>query len=184
MGRVADHIEQLKRRGKLDVRAANPLPGHLTASNWLVLLLASLGIGFFPIGPATLASGVVALAAYFAGSNFGWFEWLLMVLAATALSVPLGRATQRILQREDPRLFIVDEVAGQALVFVFFAPTLSNCLWGFLFFRIFDVVKLPPADRLESLPGGWGIVADDLAAGLYATLAVLLMNLVIPGRVV
>ena len=71
---------------------------------------------------------------------------------------------------EDPGLVVVDEVAGQWLTLVALPFTPVTALVGFLAFRAMDIVKPWPARDLERLHGGWGIMADDLAAGVYAHL--------------
>jgi phosphatidylglycerophosphatase A len=89
------------------------------------------------------------------------------VLAATAvLSVPSSTAMEAR-HGKDPHCVVIDEVVGIQIVLAGSAPTLAGVAAAFLLFRIFDVWKPFPIDRLQSLPGGWGIVADDALAGVY-----------------
>jgi phosphatidylglycerophosphatase A len=81
-----------------------------------------------------------------------------------------GRAAV-IVGRKDPGVVVVDEVAGQLLTLAFHPPTWPVLACGFFLFRVFDVVKPPPARQAESLPGGSGIMADDWIAGVYANLS-------------
>jgi phosphatidylglycerophosphatase A len=81
--------------------------------------------------------------------------------------------------RPDPREVVVDEVAGQAVTFMFVAPVAASPVLmtagaGFVLFRVFDIIKPWPIHRLEELPHGWGVLADDLMAGFYAGLLLLL----------
>ena len=76
----------------------------------------------------------------------------------------------KLLDRKDPGLVVVDEVVGQWITFVSLPFTPWVALAGFVLFRAMDVIKPWPARALERLPGGLGIMADDVAAGIYAQL--------------
>lgn len=106
----------------------------------------------------------------------------LFALAALLIfvaGVALGHKAQLDWGRHDPGSFVVDEVVGQLIPLL---PLLAGplpafgALAAFVLFRVFDVVKPPPCRWLESLPGGVGIMADDVAAGLYAALCVVLLS--------
>jgi phosphatidylglycerophosphatase A len=142
------------------------------------LAVTFFGTGLFPVMPATLASAVMlppALAAWaFWGSE--QFFWLSAVVAclATLASVGLEKWAGSRFLAEDPREFVLDEVAGMALTWMFL-PAGSPwwmLLVGFLFFRIFDIFKWG-VSWVEGLPVAGKIVWDDLIAGLYAGLATL-----------
>jgi len=151
---------------------------------------AAGGLGFAPLAPGTWGSLGAALAAAGLCGVRGWFEGpvglagpaLLVALAAvllalTVLGVRLGDRAGQDWGRDDPGGFVLDEVVGQLLAL---APALATGLApltlaaGFLAFRLFDIVKPPPCRRLEALHGGVGIMADDLVAGVYAAVVVLL----------
>jgi phosphatidylglycerophosphatase A len=93
----------------------------------------------------------VTVAAYFAG-----------VAASTRLAQRMGR--------KDPGAAVVDEVVGMWLSLLFLPFTPATAVAGFLLFRALDVFKPWPARQFESLPGGWGIMTDDVMAGIYANL--------------
>ncbi len=103
---------------------------------------------------------------------------ILGVAAAFALSVRWGEWAVAHFGRKDPKPFVLDEFAGQwtALLWMpaslWIDPRLALALLAtqFFLFRVFDVLKPPPARQLESLPAGWGIAADDVAAGVFANL--------------
>ena len=88
--------------------------------------------------------------------------------------MPAGSALERGLSYHDPSEAVVDEVAGFLLTMTFIPPTFVTCAAGFLIFRVLDVLKPWPASRLERLPAGWGIMADDVACGVMGALV---MNL-------
>ncbi len=88
-----------------------------------------------------------------------------------ALGIAVGNHAAHDWGREDPGSFVLDEVVGQMLALLPVLPgplSWPRALLAFVLFRIFDVLKPPPCRRLESLPGGLGIMADDVAAGAFA----------------
>ncbi len=91
-------------------------------------------------------------------------------LVALAIGIPAGTIVARETGREDPGHVVIDEVVGQWIALLFCPLDWKHPLLALLLFRLFDIVKPPPARQLESLPGGWGIMFDDVAAGLYALL--------------
>lgn len=142
------------------------------------LAVTFFGTGLFPIMPATLASAVMlppALAAWWflSSEQFFWVAVVVTILATLA-SVGLEKWAGSRFLAEDPREFVLDEVAGMALTWMFL-PAGSPwwmLLVGFLFFRIFDIFKWG-VSWVEGLPIPGKIVWDDLIAGLYAGLATL-----------
>ena len=86
------------------------------------------------------------------------------VYAAGALSAEWGE--------EDPGRVVIDEAAGYLVTVAFLPHSFWTAFWGFLVFRFFDIAKPVPIRRLEGLPGGWGIVLDDVAAGIYSQILI------------
>jgi len=111
---------------------------------------------------------------------------LALLLVLGGLGVAVGNHARADWGREDPGEFVLDEVVGQglALLPLVHAPLRwQGALAALLLFRVFDVLKPPPCGRLERLPGGVGIMADDVAAGLYAMAGVTVLAAVgwLPG---
>lgn len=131
------------------------------------------GCGYSPVAPGT-AGSLGALAPAFLLAGYAGFQpWHFAVLAA-ALTPPAIWAAGRVARdcgKKDPSLVVVDEVAGQWLTLAG-ATALNWKSWlaAFVLFRLFDIWKPFPVRGFEALPGGLGIVADDLAAGLYGAL--------------
>jgi phosphatidylglycerophosphatase A len=75
---------------------------------------------------------------------------------------------EQVLGDHDPKAVVIDEWAGMLIALIGVPPMLSSYLWAFLLFRIFDVTKPPPARQAERLPAGYGVVMDDVVAGLYS----------------
>jgi phosphatidylglycerophosphatase A len=142
----------------------------LTIATWF-------GCGYFPGAPGTVASVAAIVLAVALVSYARWSPWHFGILAAAAILPGVwaaGRASAH-LARKDPGCVVVDEVIGQWLSLAG-ATTLNWKAWtsAFILFRLFDIVKPPPVRQLEKLPGGSGIIADDVMAGIYAALVLYL----------
>lgn len=133
------------------------------------LVATGLGSGYSPFAPGT-AGSLVGLALFLPLAGLAWPTQLAAVVAVTLLGTLAAARVARLLGRKDPGLVVVDEVAGQWITFVALPFTPVTALVGFLLFRVMDIFKPWPARDLERLPGGVGIMADDVAAGIYAHL--------------
>ena len=124
--------------------------------------------GFAPIAPGT-AGSVAGLGLFWAVRSTGstWLEGGVLV-AVTAVGVAAASAAEARYRRRDPGFVVIDEVAGILVTLLAVPVGVSGALVGFCAFRLFDIVKPFPARQAERLPGGWGIMADDVVAGLYA----------------
>jgi phosphatidylglycerophosphatase A len=144
-----------------------PVP-HSILATWF-------GCGLSPLAPGTVGSAAAIAIAYF----LPWppYAFALMALAITPIGIWAAGETARQMDREDPGLVVIDEVAGQWLTLAgASALNWKSFLAAFLFFRLFDIWKPFPVNRLEALPGGLGIMADDLAAGVYAALVIFVLG--------
>jgi phosphatidylglycerophosphatase A len=141
----------------------------------IVLFAATgLGVGYLPRFPGTggtclaiplsLAVNQIAIHAFY-GS-------LLVLVGITVCAIWLSGEAAELIGLKDPQIVVVDEVAGFLIANFLNQPKLSSLILSFILFRFFDIIKLFPAARAEKLPGGYGIVLDDLVAGAY-TLAIL-----------
>ena len=136
----------------------------------LALAIATAGYtGFFPIAPGT-AGSVVGLAVWGAARASGAGLWTELAIAALLLVIGAWAATlaEGQLGTTDPGPVVIDEVMGMCVTMVAAPFTWQAALAGFVLFRVFDIVKPPPARQLERQDAGWGIMLDDLAAGAYA----------------
>lgn len=125
-------------------------------------------VGRFPIAPGTLGSLVGVLVAW----GFSFLIWPLAVAATLSLmfaAVWIAKEAERQLDRKDPGCIVIDEIVGQCIALLCLPLTFGTCAAGFFLFRLFDIAKPPPARYLERrLGGGWGVVMDDVAAGIMA----------------
>jgi phosphatidylglycerophosphatase A len=141
---------------------------------WAWTVATFFGAGFGKPGPGTWGS--VAAVLIWAGVAWGLHPapqtLLLALLGGIALSLLLGIPAATIAAREsgrkDPGFVVVDEVAGQWIALLGSRADWRHALLALLLFRIFDITKPFPVRQLENLPEGWGIVLDDVGAGLYA----------------
>ena len=133
----------------------------------LARFIATLGpVGSAPIAPATAGSAVVVLAGYFVPVPALWVA-LLLILACAALAVWSAGEAEKTLGH-DAKPIVIDEVVGQSLALLFVPHRPLAFLAAFVLFRGFDVWKPLGAREIQRLPGGWGVVADDVVAGLTA----------------
>jgi phosphatidylglycerophosphatase A len=136
--------------------------------NRAAVWVATLGpVGWWPAGPGTLASALVGLAWWWAEPSRA-----LALAAAAALSVVgllVAGAADRDLGRDDGRI-VIDEAAGMALALSGVPSGLPGCLVAFALFRALDIGKPPPVSWCESVPGGAGVMLDDVVAGGIAAL--------------
>jgi len=145
------------------------------------LLVSFFGLGYLPIAPGTWGSfgaavvffAIAALVNNLQTHNVLWTAMVVLTIIASIIGIALGRWSCEFYGAKDPKPFVLDEVAGMwiSVLFLPFAgrgDLLILAMVQFFLFRVFDVIKPPPARQSESLPHGWGIVTDDLIAGVYA----------------
>lgn len=150
------------------------------------LFTSCFGLGLLPLCPGTWGSlppaGLFLLLA-FLGAPAEWISIIMLVwaVAASVICVAYSPAVIVTTGKQDPREIVIDELAGQCVVFVpaVMFTELSPLLiagFGFALFRLFDIAKPFPIKKLEKLPAGWGILADDLLAGIYAAAVLLFIS--------
>lgn len=138
-----------------------------------VALGTFLGAGYFPLGPGTFASAIVAALCLLLWPAHLSPLWLLAGAAALYLPAVWGAGQcEDHFGRHDPGQVVIDEVIGQ-MIGLAAVPSLAAAQWryvllSFILFRLFDIVKPFPVRRSEQFPRGFGIVTDDCLAGLYA----------------
>ena len=156
-------------------------PESFTQSNpnqnstyWAFAIATFFGAGYLKPGPGTWGSA----AAVLLWAAYGWLAHptpsalsialIAGIVLAIAFGVPAATIAERESGRHDPGFVVIDEVAGQWTTLLFSPADWRHGLIALALFRLFDIVKPFPVRRFERLPGGWGIVFDDVAAGLYA----------------
>lgn len=143
-------------------------------TQWAFAVATFFGAGYGKPGPGTWGSvaAVLLWAAYAWGVHPAPQTMFIALLAGIALSilagVPAATIAARETNREDPQFVVIDEVSGQWIALLGCPIEWRHTLISLALFRLFDITKPFPIRRLENLPAGWGIVFDDVAAGLYA----------------
>ncbi len=143
-------------------------------TQWAFAVGTFFGAGRLKPGPGTWGS-VAALLLWAAASwafHAAGEAMVLILLGGIALAlifgIPASTIVARESGREDPGFVVIDEVIGQWVALIGCPFDWLHGLLALVLFRIIDILKPPPARQLEQLPAGWGIVFDDVAAGLYA----------------
>jgi phosphatidylglycerophosphatase A len=132
------------------------------------------GTGYFPIGPGTVASAVVVLLYKFLLSNLSWPLYLLIIIVLFIVGGIAATKYSLVLQQKDPRKIVIDEVCGQLCAFFLVPSSWLLLLLTFVLFRFFDIIKPYPIKKLEKIRDGWGIMADDIMAAVYARILIYL----------
>ena len=136
------------------------------------MIATFFGIGHLQPGSGTWASAVTILLWWAASHRQqpGWQITVALIasIAITLIGIPASTVVARESRRKDPGFVVIDEVAGQMIALIGVPVHWKYLVAGFILFRSFDIVKPFPLRRLEELPGGTGIMMDDVGAGLYA----------------
>jgi phosphatidylglycerophosphatase A len=137
-------------------------------------------VGFVPVAPGTFGSavGLIVYAAVLAAGS--WILEATVLAAALLAGIWSADRVERELGK-DPSAVVIDEVLGMLVTLAFLEVTVVGAVTGFFLFRLLDVIKPPPAARLENLHGGPGIMFDDLMAGLYAHIVMRVLIALFPG---
>lgn len=146
----------------------------------LLDLYLSVGyIGYLPFFPGTFASAACSLFVLALPSRSFFFDFFFLFLAISlsALSISFYRP-----ERRDPPHIVIDEFIGMYITMVSHRTNLYHIFAGFILFRFFDIMKPFPVSKAEKIPGGLGILADDILAGICANLSLHMLK-VLPWKV-
>ena len=139
-------------------------------------------IGKFPLAPGTFASLIANLFLYFVllYRNQASIDLRLSMAILVPFLFFAGVLTSSIVIKEvndkDPSSIVIDEWVGQWIPFIFLHLNIQNLVLSFIFFRIFDISKILFIKKFESFSGGWGVMLDDVLAGFYALVLVIMFN--------
>ena len=144
-------------------------------TDYLALSIATCGVGYMPLAPGTFGS-LVGVGIFWLLVRANPAVIIVAILAVTFAGIWAGSRVEQVSGRKDPGKVVVDEVAGQMIALLpltlFARWSTVTVIISFILFRFFDIVKPYPANRLQDLHGGMGIMFDDLVAGVYGAIVV------------
>ena len=143
------------------------------------------GVGYFPVAPGTAGSLVgvgIVLALGLLPVTFRWRSAAVVLTTLILMMLGVAAASRAVsfFGRADPSQVVIDEVVGQMISLAAWPVAgWKTYVAGFILFRFFDIVKPFPARRCERIAGGWGIMLDDVVAGAYSLLVLLVGGFVV-----
>ena len=150
-------------------------------------LATGFGSGYSPVAPGTAGSLMGLLLVY------GWQQitppsyfadqWFLPLVVMTIVFNMIGVFVTNKVEKDwgpDPSRVVIDEIVGMWIAILWIPPTLINWSLAFVLFRFFDIVKPLGIRKLESIKGGWGVMLDDVLAGIYANIVLQIILLLLP----
>ncbi len=148
----------------------------------LVLFIATAAYsGYVPTAPGTTGSVVGLVLVVLVRSIGHPFSEAVLVTVVLTAGVWAASSAERLLQRRDPGIVVIDEVVGMLIALLWVPVSWIGGLVGLIAFRGFDIAKPFPIRSVERLPHGWGVVADDVVAGIYANVCVRMLAWVVPS---
>ena len=139
------------------------------------IIASGLYVGYSPIAPGTIGS-LWGILIYLLLRRYPIIFIFITILLFIIGFFVCARA-EKIFNEKDSGKIVIDEISSMCLVCFFIKPGWPMILIGFLLFRFFDIVKLPPAKRIEKLPGSLGIMLDDMIAAVYAVIVLSIIYL-------
>lgn len=139
------------------------------------LLATGFGSGLSPFAPGTMGT-LVGIPVCLVCLPLSWPARFVSVIILSALAIVVSGRAETIYSKKDDQRIVIDEIVGFQVAMLPIAITGLNICVAFVLFRIFDIWKPFPVNRLQDLPGGWGVVIDDVAAGIYAGVIMFALN--------
>ena len=146
------------------------------------LLVSFCFVGYFPVLSGTITSIITALLYFFFIPTLNSIENTLLILFVIVVSlifVPIIKSAEKDLGH-DSRKITIDEVIGFFFAVMFLPHTPMVFIYALVLFRVFDIVKPTPINQLQKLPHGWGVLADDIAAGIVTNIIIQILLIVFP----
>ncbi|MFQ5455129.1 MAG: phosphatidylglycerophosphatase A [Nitrospirota bacterium] len=135
----------------------------------IIFIATGFYSGYLPIAPGT-AGSLVGLVIYLLVKDISPFSYSLFLIVFFAVGVYFSHIAENDLQEKDSRHIVIDEIYGILLTFFLLPFRIQYLIFGFFLFRIFDILKPFPIKKAEKIRGGFGIMTDDVIAGLYANI--------------
>lgn len=136
----------------------------------IILFFATAGVGYLP-GPQGTYGTVVAVGLYLLLYSLPPLHFLFFTFTFSLFAIWSAGLAENFLNEKDSKKIVIDEIAGYFVTMLFIPPRVDLMVGGFILFRLFDILKPFPIRQIEQkLKGGWGVVCDDLAAGVCANI--------------
>jgi len=149
-------------------------------NRFFLILATGLGVGYSPIAPGTLGT-LLTIPLYFFISTIPSPLYELTLITFFFLSSWISEQTQKYLGKQDDPRIVIDEMMGFLITMLWVPKTIFSIITGFFLFRFFDILKPFPIRRLEKRwRGGYGVVLDDVLAGIYANIILQLLGRIYP----
>lgn len=142
------------------------------------LIATGIFIGYIPWAPGTAGSMLGLLVYWSIPDNHSFFS-LFVIIALFLLGAWSSSIVEEESGQKDNQIIVIDEIVGMLVTVAFFEKNLKILIIGFFLFRFFDILKLYPAGKLERIPGGWGVMIDDIMAGIYAAIVLKILTVTI-----
>lgn len=147
--------------------------------HFILILATGFGVGYSPIAPGTLGT-LIAIPVYYFLSNISSPIYEITLVGFFFLSVWISESAEIFFGKKDDQRIVIDEIMGFLVTMLWVPKTAILMVIGFFLFRFFDILKPFPIRRLEKrLKGGYGVVLDDVLAGVYANIVLRLISVFI-----
>ena len=151
------------------------IQGDYLIEKFIKITATGFGSGFMPRAPGTSGT-LVGVLVYLVFAQFHWSLYLLSVVALSFLAIYVSQEAEKLFDKKDASQIVIDEIVGFQFTMFLVTPTVVHIAIGFILFRLFDIIKPFPIRLCERrLPGGYGVVGDDIIAGIYGNIVVLLL---------
>ena len=145
------------------------MPKYKLKEKIVLILATTFGLGYLPVSGSFGSLAPIALYLLIPNKLILWLIFIFHCI----ISIPISSKAEKLLNKKDPSQVVIDEVVGQFIPLLILSPTRPSIIFlTYLLFRIFDALKVPPVDWFENKGGGFGIVMDDVMAGIYTTVAI------------
>lgn len=137
----------------------------------LYLLIGSgFGVGYSPLFPGTLASLVILIPIWFIKENFNLNIYISLIVLLTIISIYVISKIIKEMKNKDPKFVVIDEYLGQAVALIFCRQNILDYFIAFVGFRFLDIIKPFPINYIDKIKNAYGVVFDDLLAGIFISL--------------
>ena len=139
-------------------------------------IATSFGLGYVSTFPGTMASFLILFPLWFIKDNINNYYFLLLILLLSICSLLIIKKAISNSQDKDPKCIIIDEYIGQSFAIMFVDQQITQYFLAFLFFRVFDIFKPFPINLIDSFKNEYGVLFDDILAGIYSGIIVILLS--------